>query len=172
MKVYLAAPLFTEEDKQDLDIVENICKSLSIDFFSPRIECAKYVFPDKTQPDFLKNRDIWATNILQENIRGIDSCELLLANTRDFDPGTIWEMGYAFSSGKPIISYTFKRYGLNIMLSQTSLKHIDTISHRDFDDLAKTLKLAKDSHEINFYEKDKYLEVRAKLFNLTDIDLF
>ena len=45
----------------------------------------------------------------------------------DFDTGMVWEMGFAFgiSLGKlPIVTYTDKGYGLNVMLKESAAAHI------------------------------------------------
>jgi len=54
----------------------------------------------------------------------------LLAIIDDYDTGMIWECGFAFgiSFGKlPIITYTDKGYGLNVMLKESAIAHIKGI---------------------------------------------
>lgn len=172
MKAYLAGPLFSPEDHKELDIVEYICDSNLMEFFSPRVECKDIKFPPKDHPQFLELRDKFATDILAKNIEGINSCDILIANTRDFDPGTIWEMGYAFGINKPIITYTFKRYGLNIMLSQTSLAHVDNIDLREFSTLECLVKRLNSTDILKDYSKENFKHIRSQLFKITDIELY
>ena len=56
------------------------------------------------------------------NIKSINECNLVLAVIDDFDPGTIFEMGYASSDPSiDIISYSdVSGRGLNLMLQQAS----------------------------------------------------
>jgi len=51
----------------------------------------------------------------------------MLAVVDDYDVGMVWETGFAFgiSLGKlPIVTYTDKDYGLNVMLRQSAVAHI------------------------------------------------
>jgi hypothetical protein len=51
--------------------------------------------------------------------------DVMLAWIDDFDPGTVWEIGYfagyreGMVSGRMIIAFTIHGYGLNLMLSQS-----------------------------------------------------
>ncbi|MRR56633.1 MAG: nucleoside 2-deoxyribosyltransferase [Deltaproteobacteria bacterium] len=46
-----------------------------------------------------------AEDVVQRDIDGIDSCDLMFAIGDGMDPGTIFEVGYACSKGKPVIFY-------------------------------------------------------------------
>lgn len=51
----------------------------------------------------------------------------ILAVIDDYDVGMVWECGFAFGIGLgrlPIITYTDKDYGLNVMLRQSAAAHI------------------------------------------------
>ena len=39
------------------------------------------------------------------------------------DVGTVWEMGYAYGSGKTIVSYSDKGYGQNVLVTESVLAH-------------------------------------------------
>lgn len=169
--VYLAAPLFTEEDNKELDIVEALCKKLGFNIFSPRVECSGVKFGDldKESPDYLKQRDVLATQILDINKKGIFCSDFILANTRNFDSGTIWEMGYGYAKNVPIVSYTFKNYGLNIMFSQTVITHVDNISLDNYENLENVLNKVK-TLDFKEYSQDKLQNFRDQ-FTLTLAEL-
>jgi len=51
----------------------------------------------------------------------------ILAVIDDYDVGMVWECGFAFGIGLgklPIVTYTDKNYGLNVMLRQSAAAHI------------------------------------------------
>jgi len=51
----------------------------------------------------------------------------MLAVIDDYDVGMVWECGFAFGIGLgklPIVTYTDKDYGLNVMLRQSAAAHI------------------------------------------------
>ena len=171
MQVYLAAPIFNTLDINEIEIVEKVCKELKLNFFSPRLETKDIQFSklDKNSSSYLKDRDYLATEILKRNVKGILQSQLLIANTRDFDAGTIWEMGFAFANHIPIVSYTFKKYGLNIMLSQTVITHINSITPENYSDLQKILSKVL-SLPLNNYDNTK-LEAFRSNFNYINEDL-
>lgn len=134
-RFYLAAPFFNPPQLEIVQEVEDILSRNGIDFFSPRLQHPEGKPVPITTPES-------AQAIFQENVKGILSCQLVLA-VLDYalppmrelqvvdrlgthqpipvkipDTGTVWEMGYAFGNLVPVIGYfareTPKR--ANIML--------------------------------------------------------
>lgn len=174
--VYLAGPLFNEEDNKELDVIESICEQLELNYFSPR----KHSQADFASAKTLEDRDKVATKILEDNHTAIQQSAFVLANTRDFDSGTMYELGYAGALGIPFITYSFKGYGLNIMISQMSIYHVTTIDFNQQNELVEILKKIKDKvseftgiRNLNDVE-DRYEEIRVlrnKTHKLKDIEL-
>jgi len=120
MKIYLAGPFFNEEQLHVINEVALEALRLGYDIFSPRSKC--FCPPNAS----LKQR----TKSFEGNCEGIEYCEVILARIDDFDPGTVWELGFAhgirhvsstrlFSSKIPrIYAYTtIPSRGLNLMLA-------------------------------------------------------
>jgi nucleoside 2-deoxyribosyltransferase len=60
-----------------------------------------------------------ASEVFEENMRKILDCDFMLASTEGRDMGTLFECGFAYSNGIPIVYY-FKGDGpFNIMLSES-----------------------------------------------------
>lgn len=121
LQTYLAGPFFNPEQIQTLETVEKFAKEANIAVFSPRLECM--CPPGAPMEERVK--------AFEMNCRGIRSCDFVLARIDDFDPGTVWEVGYAhgiknyfpFQDRNGIKVYCFTTVpdrGLNLMLAQSS----------------------------------------------------
>jgi len=110
MKYYLASPFFTQEQRNVLEQLERHSEHHGIDFFSPRLEC--YCPPDAPEQQ--------RSDTFNMNCEGIISSDFVLARIDDFDPGTVWEIGYAFAMEKFVYAFTtVPGRGLNLMLSKS-----------------------------------------------------
>ena len=117
-KIYFAAPLFTQAERMwNRKLSEAIKrKGKDIDVFLPQ---------DKGK-EAIMDGDIDFKKIQQICLKGIDSCDVVLAvlDGPDSDSGTCFECGYAFSTGKSIIGLRTdirggEDNGLNAMLNQS-----------------------------------------------------
>jgi nucleoside 2-deoxyribosyltransferase len=116
-KVYLAGPFFNEEQKWTMSKIETMCHANRIDFFSPRLECL--CAPDAPEAQ--------RRGAYQANVDNIEAARFVLARIDDFDPGTMWEMGYAKGLKPSIRTYAFttvENRGLNLMLAMSGVKLI------------------------------------------------
>lgn len=114
-KVYLAGPFFNEEQRTTMTRIENLCKYFHVEFFSPRLECM-------CPPDADKDTRMSAFYM---NVTNIDLAKYVLARIDDFDPGTIWEVGYAYKAEIPTYAFTtVEGRGLNLMLAASGVKII------------------------------------------------
>lgn len=109
MKVYLAGPFFNNEEKDLIKRLENHLEKRSHNVFSPSRDGG---ILEKNAS--LNNR----ISIFSQNIGAINWCDVVVAIIDNRDSGTIWEMGYAYALGKPIIAYSDKGYTLNVMLAE------------------------------------------------------
>lgn len=109
-KVYLAGPFFNEEQRIVAATIEQFAEAAGLDSFSPRLRCC-------CPPDApLTQRKI----SFDMNTTAITNADLVLARIDDFDPGTMWEIGYAYHAGVPVYAYTtVAGRGLNLMLAQS-----------------------------------------------------
>lgn len=113
MKVYLASPFFNEEQIERIEYIENLLEELGFEVFSPRKELV--IKPDDTA---LK-REVGFSN----NCDGITNSDFVLAVTDGKDMGTIWESGYAYGKGIPVLYFaeTLGDNAFNLMLAQSAL---------------------------------------------------
>ena len=128
--VYIAAPLFSEKQR---DLIKEIELQLDLrdqEFFSPR----EYgnISGEKMTAKRMKR-------IFDMNIRMLDECDTLVAVTDNFDPGTVFEIGVAYTLDKRIITYSDEGYGANVMIKYATFTHCNSMEH---------LILALDGHEI------------------------
>ena len=115
MKVYLASGWWTDEQKDTLLCMEEICSELDISVYSPRKE------------------NLWkpgmdAYPIVRSNLTNIEACTIVLASTIGKDMGTLFECGYAYAKGVPIVYYHISGGAFNIMLAKTAAAVI-TVEH-------------------------------------------
>lgn len=106
-KAYIAGPFFNATQHMIIELIKDTCKQAEIQFFSPKDES---MFQQGDDPKV----------ILDLNCKAIASSEFLIVVTDDKDIGTMWEAGFAYSLGKPII-YVWLGYKpemkFNIMLA-------------------------------------------------------
>lgn len=104
--IYLAGPLSTEKERNRIEELDKLCKSLGFDTFLPHRDVG--VCEGNRKEEFYK-----------QDIEGVDKCDLMVALLKGPVPteGTIFEMGYAHSKNIPIIC-----------ILQDPEKHIDKMS--------------------------------------------
>ncbi len=117
-RVYLAAPLFSEGDREyNLSIARNLRNN----FFD--------VFLPQEAGDDSNTRDKEEQfRIFSENLKALEKSDIIIAviDGADADSGTSWEMGYAYAQGKRVIALRtdFRRAGMyekvNLMLEQSA----------------------------------------------------
>jgi nucleoside 2-deoxyribosyltransferase len=91
MRAYIAAPWFTPEQMNLLELVKDTIVQLDVDIFSPKDE--NMYTPGETS----------AIDVLLGNCNAIESSDLIVVITNGKDVGTMWEAGYAFAIDRPII---------------------------------------------------------------------
>ncbi|MFX0084244.1 MAG: nucleoside 2-deoxyribosyltransferase [Candidatus Hodarchaeota archaeon] len=121
LKVYIASPFFNKEQIERLTLVENEIEP-RFDAYSPRKQTQ---FKSGTKPD-KKLRQL----ILDSNLYAIENSDFVIAITDDKDLGTLFEVGYAYAIGKPIIyvAFTLGERPFNLMLSETGVAVLKTLS--------------------------------------------
>lgn len=133
MKIYLAAPIFNPQQLEVVNLLKDAAEENGHEVFSPyhnSVDIWQGRAPKDCSPEERRQ-------VLDDNIRNIDWCEVLLAWVGGMggftDPGVVWEMGYAFRGGKFTLCYIdnvldAERQSMNLMLAGT----VDAVvTHRD-----------------------------------------
>lgn len=143
LQAYLAGPFFSEEQLAAMKRLELMMiglgsapppsRSGNLVSISPRLERSahamnKMIAEGETPPASLRRK------VYEENLEGIDNSNLVVAITDDFDPGTLFEIGYATARKIPIVTFSAKGYGSNLMLAQAAFIHV-----RSFEELSSAL---------------------------------
>lgn len=90
--IFIAAPLFTEAERNYNVRIDNICRSLGFTTFMAQRDVG-IVTETSTEQVFLQDlENLQKADIIVANLDGID-----------VDSGTAWELGFAFANSKPII---------------------------------------------------------------------
>ena len=117
-RVYLAAPLFSEAER---NFNELVARCLRDQYFYVHL-------PQKIGDSSASRDEDEHTRIYRENLRALEDADVIVAviDGADADSGTAWEMGYAKALGKRIIALRtdFRRAGINekvnLMLEQSA----------------------------------------------------
>lgn len=109
--VYVAGPFFNQEQVEVMEKLEDILRKNGFKMFMPRIDSVNLGL-DKSEEAKKK--------AFEDDVNAIEESSFVIANTMNKDLGTLFEVGYAYKAGVPIIGLA---YGLpdgapfNIMLA-------------------------------------------------------
>lgn len=116
-KIYLAAPLFSEAEREFNAKIAGILRE------------KKYVvhLPQEVGDDSSTRDEAETGRIFEYNLKALDECDIVVAvvDGADADSGTAWEIGYAYAVKKRIILLRtdFRRVGrseaVNLMLEES-----------------------------------------------------
>ena len=115
IKVYISAGWFDKFQDEALTYLEEIFDKDKFEIYSPRKEIKLEGKEGIEMQNF----------VFEENCKNIESCDLIVSSTVGKDMGTLWENGYGFKCGKPII-YTFfdtrfENVKFNLMLAASGI---------------------------------------------------
>ncbi|MCG2727042.1 MAG: nucleoside 2-deoxyribosyltransferase [Candidatus Methanoperedenaceae archaeon] len=114
--IYLAAPLFSEAERDFNRKLRDEIKSAGFQVFLPQ-EDSNNVKNEKNRQQIIFNK----------NLTAIERSDIVVAvvDGTDVDSGTAWEIGYAFAKGKPVIGLRtdFRTLGIegtvNLMIQRS-----------------------------------------------------
>lgn len=94
VKVYLAGKIWTESEREQLEAIDKLCKSLGLETFLPHRDVG-------FATDIKDVQKIFEGDILD----GFKDVELVIASLDGLHvgAGTAWELGYAYAKGIPTI---------------------------------------------------------------------
>ena len=99
MKIYIASPLFTPEEKQLINQVAGVLHQHGFETYLPM----EHGVPDA----WSYTNAVWAKKMFDLDVGAIDECDAVLCiyYGMNSDSGTSWEVGYAYGTGKPVVIY-------------------------------------------------------------------
>ncbi len=107
---YIASGWFNENQARDLENIKQALDELGVKYFSPKDEIVAKRDASKEEQEM----------IFKGNVDAITSGKFVVCNTRDKDLGTIFEAGFSYASGVPIVYYAEGLTGnFNLMLSRS-----------------------------------------------------
>jgi nucleoside 2-deoxyribosyltransferase/predicted secreted protein len=117
-RVYLAAPLFSEAERAYNTMLFTLLEKNLFDVY----------LPQEAGDDSDTREESEQHRLFRKNLQALEESDVIIAiiDGADADSGTAWEMGYAFSRGKPVIALRtdFRRVGhhehVNLMLEQSA----------------------------------------------------
>lgn len=145
--IYLAAPFFNDEQKENLNKVVKALKenhTIGNIFLPGNYQHEEIEFGSKE----------WKSVVFEQDVTNIDNCDVVVAianfikNNDEIipDPGTTWEMGYAKGINKPVIlvdvsdnwlTSSFEDYAeyftLNLMVDMGTQAHLTLDELEEFD---------------------------------------
>ncbi|MFZ6780426.1 PfkB family carbohydrate kinase [Undibacterium sp. Ji83W] len=89
-KIYLAGPFFTVAQRWLIDSLRETFLRLNIDVFSPIHDVGEGP----------------ANIVAKDDLAGIVKCDVVFAVCDGLDAGTLFELGYAVSIGRPVVAFT------------------------------------------------------------------
>lgn len=133
MRLYLAAPLFTQAERRWL---RQLAAAL-------RKDGHRVFLPQETAKQLLRNGPFNPAKVFEANRRNMDVSDIVIAvlDGPDADSGAAWECGYATGRGKPVIGIRTdfrgsEDDGLNIMLRRSIS---ELVKHQSLDESVGTI---------------------------------
>ena len=129
MRIYLASPLFTDEDIELIKKTEDILRGQGHLVYSPREKDFDYLGPGTRE---------WSSTIFDYDKKYLDWCEcvVMLYYGCFSDSGTAWEAGYAYATNKPVVVVHVGKES-NLMVHEGCHTNItfDELPTYDFDNM-------------------------------------
>lgn len=112
-KVYLAGPFFSISEKYQIEEVRSLLLRLDVDVFSPLHDVGLEGDPK---------------SIATLDLKGLNSCDSVLAIVDGEDPGTLFEIGYARAMNKDVVVLSTNVKNDTFMLSGTDCMIINDLT--------------------------------------------
>lgn len=130
-KIYLAGPFFNANQKFMVSHLAEVIEACKYNLYSPWRDAGELGWGASTAE---------RARTFQRDVDEIETCDLVVSvldwsvpggyfnlDTHMPDPGTVWEIGYAYCSHKPVISVSededFSSIPISLMLTESILAH-------------------------------------------------
>ena len=132
MKIYLASPFFDEVEVKRMETVRDILREKKLDVFVPNEHQHKELEFGSME---------WRKATFNSDVSAIDEADIVVAiNSKGNydDAGTMWEIGYAYATKKPVVLVNLTGDTINLMVADSLHALITTeeeLINYDFDKL-------------------------------------
>lgn len=139
MKIYLASPFFNGDELKNVKKAEEILTKRGFELFSPRLNEVRGAEAGTAA---------WSRATFENDRRNIDLSDVvvMLYYGNYSDSGTVWECGYAYGTGKPVVVVHFGENS-NLMVHEGSRSSITLGELKTYDFTA----LPKKSYKGNMF---------------------
>ena len=133
-KIYLASPFFNAEELGRMNIVKEILIQKGLDVFAPFEHQNKHLEFGSME---------WRKATFKSDVDAIDDCDVVVAincQGNYDDSGTMWEIGYAYAKGIPVVLFNNTDKTINLMIADSLYSLItsyDELQEYDFDRLER-----------------------------------
>lgn len=132
IKVYLASPFFNQEEIDKMEIVLSILRDKGLEVFAPFEHQNKHLEFGSME---------WRKATFKSDVGAIDNCDVMVAincQGNYDDAGTMWEIGYAYAKGIPVVLFNNTEKTINLMIADSLhslIKSYDELKEYDFKEL-------------------------------------
>jgi nucleoside 2-deoxyribosyltransferase len=121
--IYIAGPLYTEGDRWYLERIDELCQELGYETYLPHRDAGLALADEQSiQKCFVLD------------VEYLDRANIVVAvlNGWDVDSGTAWEIGYAYSQGKPILGIheDSRIYSINADMNLMIVKSVEIVDSK------------------------------------------
>lgn len=128
--LYLASPWFSPEQAEREERIKNHLRLLGFDVFSPKDNVALPATASKEDQE----------SVFRQNLAGINDVDAVFAITNTKDMGTLFECGYAYGIGKPIVYFAEGLNGqFNLMLARSGMLVYTKMEDISYEEVKKAL---------------------------------
>lgn len=122
-KIYLASPLFTEHEREQVTTHANYLRSHGYEVYVPMEHQIENAWD-------LTNHE-WAQKVFEEDVKAIKECDEVhcLYYGLYSDSGTAWECGFAYGINKPVRLFDLTNNEVSLMMVQGAVNR-DMYAHK------------------------------------------
>lgn len=122
-KIYLASPLFTEHEREQVATHANYLRSRGYEVYVPMEHQIEGAWD-------LTNHE-WARKVFEEDVKAIKECDEVhcLYYGLYSDSGTAWECGFAYGINKPVRLFDLANNEVSLMVVQGAVNR-DMYAHK------------------------------------------
>lgn len=134
IKCYLASPFFNAEEIGRMEIVRDILRAKGLDVFAPS---------EHQNQQFEFGSREWRAATFAGDVQGIDNADVVVAincQGNYDDAGTMWEIGYAYATGKPVVLFNNTDKTINLMIADSItalVTSIEELENYDFNEMPR-----------------------------------